>query len=59
MSPSASKKSRVSRSSRAGILFPVARVHRLLKATPTITSRVTKAAAVYLAAALEYLVGRS
>lgn len=52
------KKKRVSRSARAGILFPVARMHRLLKAIPTSTTRVTKAAAVYLASALEYLVGR-
>ena len=55
----AAKKTRVSRSTRAGIIFPVARMHRLLKAAPTATTRVTKAAAVYLASAVEYLVGES
>ena len=52
------KKSRVSRSTRAGIIFPVTRLHRLLKAAPTATTRVTKGAAVYLASVIEYLVGK-
>jgi hypothetical protein len=61
MTPTATagKKKRVSRSTRAGIIFPVARMHRTLKSVPTSTTRVTKAASVYLASALEYLVGRS
>lgn len=54
----AAKKARVSRSTRAGIIFPVTRMHRYLKAIPTATTRVTKAAATYLAAVAEYLVGR-
>jgi histone H2A len=53
----AGKKQRLSRSARAGIIFPVARMHRLLKALPTAPSRVTKAASTYLASVLEYLVG--
>ena len=52
------KKGRVSQSSRAGIIFPVSRIHRYLKAAPATTTRVTKGASVYLAAIAEYLVGR-
>jgi histone H2A len=48
---------RKSRSTRAGIIFPVARMHRKLKSAPTATSRVTQGAAVYTAAVVEYLVG--
>jgi histone H2A len=51
------KATRVSRSTRAGIIFPVARMHRLLKAAPSAPTRVTKGASVYLASAVEYLVG--
>lgn len=51
-------KKRVSQSTRAGIIFPVSRMHRYLKAAPAATSRVTKGAAIYLAAVTEYLVGR-
>jgi histone H2A len=58
MTGATSKKARVSRSSRAGIIFPVTRMHRYLKSGPTATSRVTRGAAVYLAAVAEYLVGR-
>jgi histone H2A len=54
----APKKPRVSCSSRAGIIFPVARMHRYLKAAPSTTARVTKGAAIYLASVAEYLVGR-
>ncbi len=54
----APKKAPVSRSSRAGIIFPVGRMHRYLKSAPATTTRVTKGAAVYLAAVAEYLVGR-
>lgn len=47
----------VSRSARAGIIFPVARVHRLLKSAPSAPSRVTQGASVYASAVIEYLVG--
>ncbi|CAF4320792.1 unnamed protein product [Rotaria socialis] len=50
------KKGRVSRSTRAGIIFPVTRMHRYLKAAPSAPKRVTKGAAIYLAAVAEYLV---
>jgi histone H2A len=50
-------KTRRSRSTRAGIIFPVARIHRLLKSGPNATTRVTKGASVYAAAVIEYLVG--
>jgi histone H2A len=52
------KKGRTSQSSRAGIIFPVSRIHRYLKSAPSTTARVTKGASVYLAAITEYLVGR-
>ncbi|CAF4973261.1 unnamed protein product, partial [Rotaria socialis] len=45
-----------SRSARAGIIFPVARIHRHLKACPTAPKRITQGASVYLASVLEYLV---
>ena len=54
----APKKGRSSQSSRAGIIFPVSRVHRYLKAAPLATTRVTKGASVYFSAVAEYLVGR-
>ncbi|CAF5214498.1 unnamed protein product, partial [Rotaria magnacalcarata] len=50
------KKGRVSRSTRAGIIFPVTRMHRYLKVAPSAPKRVTKGAAIYLAAVAEYLV---
>ncbi|MCP4280934.1 MAG: hypothetical protein GY776_13130, partial [Alteromonas sp.] len=43
-----------SRSSRAGLQFPVGRVHRLLR-TGNYSQRVGAGAPVYLAAVLEYL----
>ena len=43
---------------RAGIIFPVSRIHRYLKSAPLASTRVTKGASVYLAAVAEYLVGR-
>eukprot|EP00388_Colpodella_angusta_P004997 GDKJ01015814.1.p2 GENE.GDKJ01015814.1~~GDKJ01015814.1.p2 ORF type:complete len:201 (-),score=66.37 GDKJ01015814.1:160-762(-) len=50
-----SKKNPTSRSHRAGIVFPVGRIHRLLKSRVTASSRVGAAAAVCTAAVLEYL----
>ncbi|XP_019943695.1 H2A histone family member 1a like [Paralichthys olivaceus] len=48
------QKTSVSRSSRAGITFPVGRIHRLLK-KGSYAERVGNGSAVYLAAVLEYL----
>ncbi|KAK0410945.1 hypothetical protein QR680_005403 [Steinernema hermaphroditum] len=45
----------VSRSARAGLQFPVGRVHRLLKQRSTSHGRVGATAAVYASAILEYL----
>ncbi|XP_029935995.1 H2A histone family member 1a like [Myripristis murdjan] len=47
-------KSAMSRSARAGITFPVGRIHRLLR-KGNYAERVGNGAAVYLAAILEYL----
>ncbi|KAM8902529.1 histone H2A-like [Spinachia spinachia] len=47
-------KSNVSRSIRAGITFPVGRIHRLLK-KGNYAERIGNGAAVYFAAVLEYL----
>ncbi|KAG5246272.1 histone H2A variant [Salix suchowensis] len=49
------KKRPVSRSSRAGIQFPVGRIHRHLKQRIASHGRVGATAAVYLASILEYL----
>ncbi|CAM0946311.1 hypothetical protein CFC21_108904 [Triticum aestivum] len=49
------KKAPVSRSSRAGIQFPVGRIHRQLKQRVSANGRVGATAAVYSAAILEYL----
>ncbi|PWA77979.1 histone H2A [Artemisia annua] len=49
------KKKATSRSSRAGLQFPVGRIHRLLKERTTSNGRVGATAAVYSAAILEYL----
>ncbi|KAJ4870535.1 putative histone H2A variant 3 [Raphanus sativus] len=49
------KKKPTTRSSRAGLQFPVGRVHRLLKGRSTAHGRVGATAAVYTAAILEYL----
>ncbi|KAG6593413.1 putative histone H2A variant 3 [Cucurbita argyrosperma subsp. argyrosperma] len=49
------KKKPVSRSSRAGLQFPVGRVHRQLKTRVAANGRVGATAAVYTAAILEYL----
>ncbi|XP_041849940.1 late histone H2A.2.2-like [Melanotaenia boesemani] len=47
-------KSRVTRSSKAGLTFPVARIHRLLM-KGNYAHRIGAGAAVYLSAVLEYL----
>ena len=47
----------VSRSAKAGVLFPVGRMHRYLKAR-THKFRISAAAPVYQAAVIEYLTGR-
>ncbi|KAF8400705.1 hypothetical protein HHK36_014005 [Tetracentron sinense] len=49
------KKKSVSRSSRAGLQFPVGRIHRFLKSRIAANGRVGATAAVYSAAILEYL----
>eukprot|EP00250_Pteridium_aquilinum_P033688 c6093_g1_i1 orf=289-714(+) len=49
------KKKPISRSSRAGLQFPVGRLHRFLKSRATANGRVGATAAVYSAAILEYL----
>jgi histone H2A len=45
----------ISRSARAGLQFPVGRIHRFLKQRATTNGGVGAAAAVYSAAILEYL----
>ena len=50
----AQKKSSRTRSSRAGLTFPVGRIHRLLR-KGNFADRVGSGAPVYLAAVLEYL----
>lgn len=54
-----SKTKRVSRSTRAGIIFPVTRLHRQLKSCPSAPKRITLGASVYLSSVLEYLTGKS
>ncbi|KAL2510746.1 Histone H2A variant 1 [Abeliophyllum distichum] len=49
------KKAPVSRSARAGLQFPVGRIHRHLKTRTSAHGRVGATAAVYSAAILEYL----
>jgi len=49
------KKKPISRSSRAGLQFPVGRIHRLLKSRVSANGRVGATSAVYSAAILEYL----
>ena len=49
------KKKPVSRSSKAGLQFPVGRIHRYLKLRSVSSGRVGGTAAVYGAAILEYL----
>jgi len=52
---SSGKKAPVSRSMRAGLQFPVGRIHRFLKGRVQASQRVGATAAVYSAAILEYL----
>ena len=49
------KKAPTSRSSKAGLQFPVGRIHRILKSRVSANSRVGATSAVYSAAILEYL----
>merc|ERR1712241_238057 len=49
------KQKAVSRSARAGLQFPVGRIHRRLKSRSFATGRVGATAAVYSSAILEYL----
>merc|ERR1712127_829867 len=49
------KKAPQSRSSKAGLQFPVGRVHRFLKGSVQSSQRVGATAAVYTSAILEYL----
>merc|ERR1711990_1033016 len=49
------KKAPTSRSARAGLQFPVGRIHRFLKSRVNASSRVGATSAVYSAAILEYL----
>ncbi|KAK4534404.1 hypothetical protein CDCA_CDCA01G0429 [Cyanidium caldarium] len=50
-----SSKPQMSRSSRAGLQFPVGRVHRYLKERVSRAERTGATASVYLAAVMEYL----
>ena len=49
------KKKPISRSAKAGLQFPVGRIHRFLKNKATSTGRIGATSAVYTAAILEYL----
>ena len=49
------KKKATSRSAKAGLQFPVGRIHRFLKSRVSAKNRVVSTAAVYAAAILEYL----
>ncbi len=51
------RKQRTSQSSKAGLLFPVSRIHRNLKKSPGSVKRISKVSAVYATAVLEYLTG--
>jgi hypothetical protein len=55
--PAKTYKKRKSRSTRAGLIFPVARTHGKLKSAPTATARLSQGASVYATAVVEYLVG--
>lgn len=53
--PAKGKKTVSSRATRAGLQFPVGRIHRMLKCRASSDGRVGSTAAVYAAAILEYL----
>lgn len=54
------KKTAISKSKQCGLVFPVGRVHRLLKTSrATRVPRISVSAAVYLASVLEYLTSSS
>jgi len=53
--PYSSKKTPTSRSSKAGLQFPVGRIHRFLKDNCAARQRVGATAAVYASAIMEYL----
>lgn len=59
MGRAARTSSRQSQSSRAGLIFPVARIARKLKLLPQATKRVSKPAGVYLTGVVEYLMGKA
>ena len=50
-----SRKKAQSKATKAGLIFPVGRIHRMLKKKTNLVSRVGSKAAVYMAAILEYL----
>jgi len=52
----AKNRSRTSRSERAGLLFSIGRIHRILRKEKLVNFRIGKFAPVYLTAVLEYLV---
>merc|ERR1711869_52207 len=49
------KKKTITKSQRAGLQFPVGRIHRLLKSQILANRRIGATAAIYLSAVLEYL----
>ena len=49
------KRAALSRSARAGLQFPVGRIHRFLKSRVSAKNRVGSTSSVYCAAILEYL----
>ena len=51
------KRNRQSQSSKAGLIFPVARINGKLKKLPMSCKRVTRTCAVYATAVIEYLTG--
>ncbi len=48
---------RISSSHKAGLVFPVSRIKRMLKGVDPSGMRVKKTSAVFLAATLEFIVG--
>lgn len=52
---SSNKKKSITKSKKAGLMFPVGRVHRFLRSRKDTNQRVGETASVYLTAVLEYL----